>query len=117
MDPIDIWLRAWILALSTALFVVSALAYSRERDRRMLIAAGLFLVFLVKGVILMLGLFSWDAEELVTPPGSTTSSMWRCCSSLSSTSGIFPMAAGTARRIELAGRAGGSCTRYETGFV
>ncbi|MCK4718092.1 MAG: hypothetical protein KAT70_05425 [Thermoplasmata archaeon] len=68
MDPIDIWLRAWILALSTALFVVSALAYSRERDRRMLIAAGLFLVFLVKGVILMLGLFSWDAEELVTLP-------------------------------------------------
>ncbi|MDG6220354.1 MAG: hypothetical protein QCI38_02765 [Candidatus Thermoplasmatota archaeon] len=68
MDAVDVWLRAWLLAISTALFFVSVAGYRRERDGRMLVAAGLFFLFLLKGLVLMLGLFSWSAELLVAEP-------------------------------------------------
>ena len=68
MDTVDVWLRAWLLAISTALFFVSVAGFRRERDGRMLVATGLFFLLMVKGLVLMLGLFYWSAELLVSEP-------------------------------------------------
>ena len=50
-------LAAWILIFSIALTVVAAVAYSRTRNKRVLMVMLAFALFAVKGVLLTAALF------------------------------------------------------------
>jgi len=50
-------LAAWILIFSIALTVVAAIAYSRTRNKRVLMVMLAFALFAVKGVLLTTALF------------------------------------------------------------
>ncbi|MCK4969434.1 MAG: hypothetical protein KAS77_02865 [Thermoplasmata archaeon] len=50
-------LAAWILIFSIALTVVAAIAYSRTRNKRVLMVMLAFALFAVKGVLLTAALF------------------------------------------------------------
>jgi uncharacterized membrane protein len=56
------FLVAIISVLSALLLVISILAYKRERTWRLLITSTVFGIFLIKGVILSLSLFTNDFE-------------------------------------------------------
>ena len=57
-------LAAWILIFSVALTVVAAVAYSRTRNKRVLMVALAFALFAVKGVLLTAALFDeWISDS------------------------------------------------------
>ncbi|UCE38031.1 MAG: hypothetical protein JSW00_01965 [Thermoplasmata archaeon] len=60
---------AMVTVLAFVLLIISALAYKRERSRGILFAALVFLIFLVKGIILTLSIFTSsfkDESDLLT---------------------------------------------------
>jgi len=57
MESFEIVLRAWITILALTLFILSFLAYGRERTQRLKIVAALFGVFTIKGILLTAGIF------------------------------------------------------------
>jgi uncharacterized membrane protein AbrB (regulator of aidB expression) len=59
-------LAAWILIFSIALTVVAAVAYSRLRNKRVLMVMLAFALFAVKGVFLTLALFNeWVSDSYI----------------------------------------------------
>ena len=59
-------LAAWILIFSIALTVVAAVAYSRTRNKRVLMVTLAFALFAVKGVLLTAALFDeWISDSYV----------------------------------------------------
>ena len=65
METFEIYLRAGITVLAVTLFLISMMAYSRERDRRLLLVSIAFTIFMVKGIILTIGIFSYDVDQIV----------------------------------------------------
>lgn len=59
-------LRAWIMVFALILFIVSLIAYTRTKNKRVLIVSIAFAIFFVKGIVLTLGLLNPDIEELYT---------------------------------------------------
>ena len=68
MEDIDLWLRAWITAFSLCLLFLSVMAYQHERERKLLLVAGLFGILAVKAVLLTLGIMYEDVELYVQEP-------------------------------------------------
>lgn len=59
-------LAAWILIFSIALTVVAAIAYSRTRNKRVLMVMLAFALFAVKGVLLTAALFDeWVMDSFL----------------------------------------------------
>jgi len=59
-------LAAWILIFSIALTVVAAIAYSRTRNKRVLMVMLAFALFAVKGVLLTAALFDeWVLDSFL----------------------------------------------------
>ncbi len=59
-------LAAWILIFSIALTVVAAVAYSRTRNKRVLMVMLAFALFAVKGVLLTAALFDeWVLDSFL----------------------------------------------------
>lgn len=56
-------LAAWIMIFSIALTAVAAVAYSRTRNKRVLLVMLAFALFAVKGVVLTMSLFNEDVSD------------------------------------------------------
>jgi len=57
MSAITIAISAFITIFSCGLFLVSLLSYRRHRSNKLLLISIVFLLFLIKGLILSIGLF------------------------------------------------------------
>ena len=57
-------LRAWILIFSALLLLISIITYKRTKNKRILIVSIAFTVFFVKGIVLFIGLFTPDINDL-----------------------------------------------------
>ncbi len=57
MDNLELFFTVALLGFSTILFVISAVTYKRIGSRRLLLVSAAFGMFLVKGLLLLLGLF------------------------------------------------------------
>jgi hypothetical protein len=64
MDEYMNVLAAWILIFSIALTVIAAVAYTRVRNKRVLMVVLAFALFAIKGVVLTFSLFMEDVEDL-----------------------------------------------------
>lgn len=64
MDEIDVFLRVCLLGFSLILTVVSMLSLRRARGLRLVFASGAFLVFLLEGIFLSMGIFLSGVNEL-----------------------------------------------------
>lgn len=58
MSVLDLFISASITVLSLGLFILSLLGYLRRKKTKMIFVSLVFLVFLVKGILLSLGIFS-----------------------------------------------------------
>jgi len=58
MSVLDLFISASITVLSLGLFILSILGYLKRKNTKMIFVSLVFLVFLVKGIILSLGVFS-----------------------------------------------------------
>jgi hypothetical protein len=58
------FLVAIISALSALLLVISLLAYKRERSWRLLVTSMVFCIFLIKGLILSITIFTDNFDDL-----------------------------------------------------
>ena len=65
MEDVDLWLRAWITAFSFCLLLLSVAAYRREREKRLLLVAGLFGIMAAKAFLLTLGIVHEGVEGYV----------------------------------------------------
>jgi hypothetical protein len=63
MDDYMNVLAAWILIFSIALTVIAAIAYTRVRNKRVLMVVLAFALFAIKGVVLTLSLFMEDVSD------------------------------------------------------
>ena len=63
MDDYINVLAAWILIFSVALTVVSAVAYARTRNSRVLMVMLAFALFTIKGLVLTLSLFYESVDD------------------------------------------------------
>lgn len=59
-------LRLWILIFASFLFIISILTYYRIRRKRLLFTSIAFTVFLIKGILLNLGLINGSIHNLIT---------------------------------------------------
>lgn len=66
MDDFDIALRALITVFSLVMFALAFMAYRRVASRRLLLAVGVFGLFLVKGMILTFTVIYKEYNPLVT---------------------------------------------------
>ena len=64
MDDVLNFLRAWIMVFALILFIVSLIAYHRTKNKRVLIVSIAFAIFLIKGIILTLGLVNNEVQGL-----------------------------------------------------
>ncbi len=58
MSVLDLFISASITVLSLGLFILSMLGYLKRKNTKMIFVSLVFLVFLVKGILLSLGIFS-----------------------------------------------------------
>ena len=58
MSVLDLFISASITVLSLGLFILSMLGYLKRKNTKMIFVSLVFLVFLVKGILLSLGVFS-----------------------------------------------------------
>ena len=58
MSVLDLFISASITVLSLGLFILSILGYLKRKNTKMIFVSLVFLVFLVKGILLSLGVFS-----------------------------------------------------------
>jgi len=65
MEDIEIWLRALFMVLAVFLLFIALMAYRMEHSHFLMLVCGVLLVFLVKGVLLTIGIFSRDFEVTV----------------------------------------------------
>lgn len=61
----EVYLAAGITVISGIMFILSVAAYMRTRHIRMLGVTGIFLVFLIKGLLYSLALFYSDVRNAV----------------------------------------------------
>lgn len=66
MELISIIIAAFITIFSLGLFGISLASYKRHKNTKLLFIALVFLVFLIKGMILSIGLFIEEIGELVS---------------------------------------------------
>ncbi|MCX6666050.1 MAG: hypothetical protein NT038_08360 [Euryarchaeota archaeon] len=59
-------ISAFITMFSLGLFIISLASYRRYKNVKLLVVSLVFLVFLVKGILLSLGLFSEDILRIVS---------------------------------------------------
>lgn len=58
MSVLDLFISASMTVLSLGLFILSMLGYLKRKNTKMIFVSLVFLVFLVKGILLSLGIFS-----------------------------------------------------------
>lgn len=58
MDNLELFFTMALMGFSLILFVISAITYKRVKSIRLLLVSAAFGIFFVKGLLLMVGLFS-----------------------------------------------------------
>ena len=58
MDNLELFFTMALMGFSLILFVISAITYRRVKSTRLLLVSAAFGIFFVKGLLLMVGLFS-----------------------------------------------------------
>ena len=58
MSVLDLFISASMTVLSLGFFILSMLGYLKRKNTKMIFVSLVFLVFLVKGILLSLGIFS-----------------------------------------------------------
>lgn len=59
-------IRACVTVFALTLLIITLISYRRSKNVKLLLISAVFVVFIVKGIVLSLGLFIGSVEEIYT---------------------------------------------------